>query len=255
MQITQLSLIGMELFPGCNEPEYVYLDSTGRYLHLPSGQVFTEEALDFFANTEREYQSTKEDLTFYQLIELFGSECYEAVKKGIEAKIKAIKKEDSNESKQRALLYKNVINKITAYKQQQLVREFIETNLKERTGERMNEKKKLEYLLSFIRKLQQEGGKEGKNVASTASRITEEDIERAKHVPIETVFPTKLRKMGNRGIGLCPLHGEKTSSFTVYLKENTWHCFGCHEGRDVVDLVMKLEGLDFLQAVKKLLKK
>ena len=50
---------------------------------------------------------------------------------------------------------------------------------------------------------------------------------------------------------LCPLHNEKTPSFTVYPNNNTWHCFGCGAGGSVIDFVMYC-GLDALEAVKKL---
>src|SRR5215211_2798923 len=36
----------------------------------------------------------------------------------------------------------------------------------------------------------------------------------------------------------CPLpdHPDKSPSFVVYLDTNSWHCFGCGRGGDVVDL-------------------
>ena len=51
---------------------------------------------------------------------------------------------------------------------------------------------------------------------------------------------------------LCPLHNEKTPSFTVYPHSNTWHCFGCGAGGSVIDFVMDYFGLDVLEAAKKL---
>jgi len=50
--------------------------------------------------------------------------------------------------------------------------------------------------------------------------------------------------------GLCPFHGEKEPSFTVY--EDNFYCFGCGEHGDVIDFVMKKEGIDFKNALLKL---
>jgi hypothetical protein len=51
---------------------------------------------------------------------------------------------------------------------------------------------------------------------------------------------------------LCPLHNEKTPSFTVYQNSNSWHCFGCGAGGSVIDFVMAYFGLNALDAAKKL---
>lgn len=50
----------------------------------------------------------------------------------------------------------------------------------------------------------------------------------------------------------CPFHNEKTASFRVDEARGTYHCFGCGEGGDAFDFVMKQEGLSFVDAVKKL---
>lgn len=57
-------------------------------------------------------------------------------------------------------------------------------------------------------------------------------------------------KSGNKA--LCPLHNEKTPSFTVYPNNNSWHCFGCKAGGSVIDFVMTYCGLDALESTKKL---
>ncbi|MGH8966702.1 MAG: DNA primase, partial [Actinomycetes bacterium] len=52
--------------------------------------------------------------------------------------------------------------------------------------------------------------------------------------------------------GLCPFHDEKTPSFNVNPSRGFYKCFGCGEGGDVIDFVMKLEGLSFFEAVERL---
>lgn len=55
--------------------------------------------------------------------------------------------------------------------------------------------------------------------------------------------------------GPCPLHGENTASFHVVERAGTggfFKCFGCHEGGTAIDFVMKLHGMDFVPAVRRL---
>lgn len=59
-------------------------------------------------------------------------------------------------------------------------------------------------------------------------------------------------KLDSKGKGLCPFHNEKTPSFSVKKRDNTWKCFGCGEGGDAIDFVVKLKGIEPLEAVKTL---
>ena len=52
--------------------------------------------------------------------------------------------------------------------------------------------------------------------------------------------------------GLCPFHDEKSPSFHVRSTHGTYHCFGCGEHGSVIDFVMKMEQLGFVEAVEKL---
>ena len=61
-----------------------------------------------------------------------------------------------------------------------------------------------------------------------------------------------LQGNGNRLKCCCPFHNEKTPSFFLNLNSNTYHCFGCNEHGSVIDFVMKKEGLDFGDAVRRL---
>ena len=60
----------------------------------------------------------------------------------------------------------------------------------------------------------------------------------------------KLKKNGRDYTGLCPFHKEKTPSFHVNQEKQLFHCFGCGAGGNLVQFVMRSEGLDFLEAVK-----
>jgi DNA primase len=88
-----------------------------------------------------------------------------------------------------------------------------------------------------------------------AGRIVKDDIdtlrERADIVAVVGDH-TRLKKAGQRWKGLCPFHSEKSPSFTVDAATNLYYCFGCSEGGDIYDFLMKVEGLDFVEAVEQL---
>ena len=46
-----------------------------------------------------------------------------------------------------------------------------------------------------------------------------------------------LRRSGNRHVGLCPFHQEKTPSFQVDAENQLYYCFGCGTGGDVLSFV------------------
>lgn len=58
-----------------------------------------------------------------------------------------------------------------------------------------------------------------------------------------------LKKAGSNYKGLCPFHHEKTPSFIVSEEKQLYHCFGCGEGGDIINFIMKMENLDFIDAV------
>ena len=63
---------------------------------------------------------------------------------------------------------------------------------------------------------------------------------------------TSLERRGNRLIGLCPLHKEKSPSFSVDSAQNLFYCFGCGAGGDAIKLHMMLSGDDFPATVEAL---
>ena len=62
----------------------------------------------------------------------------------------------------------------------------------------------------------------------------------------------RLKKAGAAFTGLCPFHGEKTSSFSVNPQRQFFHCFGCHESGDVFSFMMKYHHMTFPDALKEL---
>ncbi len=60
----------------------------------------------------------------------------------------------------------------------------------------------------------------------------------------------RLKRRGRNLIGLCPFHGEKTPSFTLYPENNSFYCFGCGVGGNAITFIQKIENLDYVDAVK-----
>ena len=60
----------------------------------------------------------------------------------------------------------------------------------------------------------------------------------------------QLKRRGRNLVGLCPFHGEKTPSFNIYAENGSFYCFGCGVGGDVITFIMKIENLDYMEAVK-----
>ncbi|MGE4283840.1 MAG: DNA primase [Clostridia bacterium] len=60
----------------------------------------------------------------------------------------------------------------------------------------------------------------------------------------------QLKRMGNRLVGLCPFHKEKTPSFSVSADKQLYHCFGCGAGGTVINFIMNIENLDFVEGIK-----
>ncbi len=59
-----------------------------------------------------------------------------------------------------------------------------------------------------------------------------------------------LKKKGADYFGLCPFHNEKTPSFSVSRNKQIYYCFGCHEGGNVLNFLMKYENLSFQEAMQ-----
>lgn len=85
--------------------------------------------------------------------------------------------------------------------------------------------------------------------------ISEDDIRRVHDATdiVELVSErVVLRQRGRDFWGCCPFHNEKTASFKVDPASRFYHCFGCGEGGSVFTFLMKLENIDFPDAVRAL---
>jgi len=87
-----------------------------------------------------------------------------------------------------------------------------------------------------------------------SSDLLEEIRNRCDIVDIISEY-VHLKPAGKGFKGLCPFHGEKTPSFMVSPEKQLFHCFGCGEGGNVFNFLMKYEKISFFEAVKMLAKK
>jgi len=65
----------------------------------------------------------------------------------------------------------------------------------------------------------------------------------------------QLKKAGRHFKGLCPFHSEKSPSFIVSAERQSFKCFGCQEGGDVLTFLQKYDGMSFLESLETLAKR
>lgn len=91
--------------------------------------------------------------------------------------------------------------------------------------------------------------RKGGSVLLIPREIIEEIVNRTDISDLIGSYVT-LKRVGSNMHGLCPFHSEKTPSFTVFSKTNSFYCFGCGSGGDAITFVMKAENLDYPSAVE-----
>jgi DNA primase len=74
--------------------------------------------------------------------------------------------------------------------------------------------------------------------------------------PIDVVSEyINLKKSGKNYIGLCPFHPDKNPSFSFDPERGLFHCFGCGKSGNLIQFIMEIEGITFIDALKKLSQK
>ncbi len=58
-----------------------------------------------------------------------------------------------------------------------------------------------------------------------------------------------LRKKGKEYFGKCPLHNERTGSFSVTPSKRMYYCFGCKKGGDIITFCQENLGMSYDRAV------
>jgi hypothetical protein len=61
-----------------------------------------------------------------------------------------------------------------------------------------------------------------------------------------------LKRSGRSYRGMCPFHEGQSAALAVYPSSQSWYCYGCSEGGDVISFIQKLHGYDFKNACQHL---
>ena len=89
-----------------------------------------------------------------------------------------------------------------------------------------------------------------------AKGITEATVEEIKAridlADLIASYGVQVKTAGASKKACCPFHHEKTPSFNINESKGFYHCFGCGESGDAIKFVQKMDGLTFVEAVKKL---
>ncbi len=83
--------------------------------------------------------------------------------------------------------------------------------------------------------------------------IVDEDVVRVREATDMVAVVSQhlqLKRVGNRWVGLCPFHAEKSPSFSVNAEQGLYYCFGCQAKGDAITFVREIEHLDFPGAVE-----
>jgi hypothetical protein len=96
--------------------------------------------------------------------------------------------------------------------------------------------------------------REQQALTPSSNYITDEHIATAKEYPIQELYEGNLRHGGGKYVGTCPFHNEKTASFFIFTKNNTFKCFGCGIQGDSIAFYMKAHNTTFHKSVRALQK-
>jgi len=215
----------------------------------PPQPVISDEELEYLFMIDKEEIEWKKSLPKYSFRELMTifPEAVRPARRGLKDKLKFYRQRIRDINTRQEEYYENRIMNIPWQERN----EFQEESDKDfdEARDKINSKiKTTMFNLSYLDEL------EGKSKPKTMGGVSEADVARAKTIPIVQfiVANTEFRK--NRVVLNCPFHSEKQPSFTIYLDQNTWWCYSCNSGGTVIDFIMKQQNVDFLTAVKQLLK-
>ncbi len=89
-------------------------------------------------------------------------------------------------------------------------------------------------------------------MAVISDNIVEDIKSRIELSELIASYGIQVRNKGATKTACCPFHNEKTPSFSINDRKGFYHCFGCSESGDAIKFVQKMDGLSFVDAVKKL---
>ncbi|MHB8674621.1 MAG: CHC2 zinc finger domain-containing protein [Candidatus Limnocylindrales bacterium] len=193
----------------------------------------TDEQLDSLYDMERKWRETLPDMPTKELVEVYPGSL-KAAKKGLKESIKFYKGEQNRLIDFRQYWQENVINH-APHKAQREMTQALNERIERDMAFYEARIKRLEYELISL---------EPRTETPTLGTITDDDIVRAKMVPISSLIPVK------RNMAACLWHDDKHPSLHVY-KDHVY-CFVCQHRADTIEIYMKINNCDFKTAVKAL---
>lgn len=76
------------------------------------------------------------------------------------------------------------------------------------------------------------------------------ELKQRNHIDSVMGSYVNLIRRGRNYVCLCPFHSEKTPSCTVFMDTDSFYCFGCHAGGDVITFIKLIEHLEYIDAVR-----
>jgi len=227
-------------------PDFYWISHLDKFLHKHTGQLYTDDEITDLTRQNDEWLATVPNYTFREAIAIFP-EAVKIARKNLKLEVKQLKERLKWLDEWRMNECQDTINKIH-FKEQTFYKDWFDQSHQESRQEVERQIKKLQFSLSHLDEI------DGKTKTQKTNGVSEQDVARAKEIPITHFYTDKLSKHNKLATGRCPFHNEKTGSFTIYLDQNTFWCYGCGAGGTVIDFVMRQNNCDFLQAVKTLLK-
>lgn len=210
------------------------------FIDMDTGSMYSHEDLDFFMTMEILHKEEIKEPSLYQLMEMFPTGKQAAIR-GVKARIKAVKEklDGIGEMRERKVKLLDNINMLD----RPLYMKDIEDSLSKYLTDGEKELKRYNFQLSYLNRL----GEKEKEVKSGS--LTVEDIAAARHIPITNFIKVRRDRKAN-----CLFHSDKNASMHVY-GDNHFYCFSCNESGDVIDIIKKMYGYSFREAVEFLIGK
>lgn len=263
----KIELHGDEIFgQNTSLPRYLYVPSINKYLSRDDGSFYSDDDFDFFAKLEKAWKESIADIDPINNLELFFTkekgakidavavrQAKQVLKKHLKDEIKKcnedlleaerIETEGKNliqwKSRERNHWFWEGILDVLLVQPLRGDKDFGENFKKYGLGiDRNKIIKRNQFLLNSMKKREDD---------IATSGVSDDQIRQAKQIPIRNFI-----KVNHSNKAVCLFHNDRHPSMHIY-KDNHYYCFVCNASGDVVDLVMKLRNVSFIDAVKSLL--
>lgn len=215
----------------------------------PQEPIISDEELEYLFMIDKEEIMWKASLpknSFNEVMNCFP-EAIKPARRGLKVQLKFLKQRERDINALQEKYYEDRILKLP-WQERNDFQEESDRDFDQMRAKVSSKIKTIMFNLSHLDEL------EGKAKPRVMGGVSEADVAKAKEVSIMTFISGNVVAHRNRAVTICPFHSEKQPSLTIYLDQNSWWCYSCQSGGSVIDWVMKQQNVDFLSAVKFLLK-